>query len=149
MTMYKALIPVLVSLFFFHPSYAQNDFCHITNTSFKDGEKLVFKAYYNMSRIWIHAGNAVFNVASEQLDNKKVFHITGTGKTQKSYEWFYKVNDKYESFIDEKTLLPYRFIRNVNEGGFRIYNNITFNQAIGQAISTKAVYTVPKLQSGG
>jgi len=126
------------------PAYAQNDFCNTKNTSFKEGEKLIFKAYYNMSRIWIHAGNAEFSVAGEQLDNRKVYHITGTGKTQKSYEWFYKVNDVYESFIDEKTLLPHRFIRNVNEGGFRIYNNVTFNQNIGQAISTKGVYPVPK-----
>jgi hypothetical protein len=144
MSLYRALIPLICSLLFLSPARAQNEFCNIKNTSFKDGEKLVFKAYYNMSRIWINAGNAVFSVASEEIDNKKVFHITGVGKTQKSYEWFYKVNDKYETFLDEKTLLPHRFIRNVNEGGFRIYNDITFNQNVGQAVSTKGVYQVPK-----
>lgn len=145
MSLYRTLAFLTISLLLFlSPASAQNDFCTIKNSSFKDGEKLVFKAYYNMSRIWINAGNAVFTVTSEKLDNKKVYHITGEGKTQKSYEWFYKVNDKYETFIDESTLLPHRFIRNVNEGGFRIYNNVTFNQNIGQAISTKGVYQVPK-----
>lgn len=97
-----------------------------------------------MSSLWIGAGLAVFNVNLEDLNNRKVYHITGDGKTFKSYEWFYKVQDKYESFIDVETLLPAKFIRNVDEGGFKIFNNVSFNQSIGQAVSTNGVYNVPK-----
>lgn len=145
MRFYKKLL-LMLSLAItsiYYTAEAQSEFCNIRNTSFKDGEQLMFKVYYNMGRIWMHAGNAEFNVVSEMLNNKKVYHITGTGKTQKSYELFYRVNDKYESFLDEETLLPHKFIRNVNEGGFRIYNNVAFNQNIGQAVSTKGVFKVP------
>ena len=93
---------------------AQTDFCNTQNTSFKNGERIVFKVYYNMNPFWIHAGDAQFVVHSELFENKKVYHITGIGKTAKSYDWFFKVNDKYESIIDQETLLPHRFIRNVN-----------------------------------
>jgi hypothetical protein len=146
MVYYKKILPILtLALLSLTPKvFAQNDFCSIKNNSFKDGEKLTFKVYYNMGRIWINAGEAVFSVVSEIFNNHKVFHITGVGKTQKSYEWFYKVNDKYETYIDYETLLPHKFVRNVNEGGFRIYNNVLFNQGIGQAVSTKGVYSVPK-----
>jgi len=146
MAYYKKIFSILtLALFTFVSDVsAQADFCTIRNTSFKDGEKLTFKVYYNMGRIWINAGEAVFSVVSELFNSHKVYHITGVGKTQKSYEWFYKVNDQYETYIDYETLLPHKFVRNVNEGGFRIYNNVLFNQNIGQAVSTKGVYSVPK-----
>jgi hypothetical protein len=122
---------------------AQTDFCGIKNTSFRDGEKLQFKVYYNMGRLWVGAGLASFETSLITHNNKKVYHVIGDGKTLKSYEWFYKVRDRYETFIDAETMLPTKFVRNVNEGGFKIYNNVTFNQNIGQAISTNGVFKVP------
>jgi hypothetical protein len=139
------LIPLLFIAVLWAPkSNAQSDFCTIKNTSFKEGEHLLFKVFYNMNPIWIHAGNAEFNVNEEFLDSKKVYHITGTGKTQKSYEWFYKVNDKYETYLDQQTLLPLRFVRNVNEGGIKIFNYVNFNHTLGKALSTNGTYQVPK-----
>jgi hypothetical protein len=123
---------------------AQNEFCGITNTSFKEGEKLIYKVYYNMGMIWVGAGMAEFNTALVDFNGKKAYHITGDGKTLKSYEWFYKVRDRYETYIDKETMLPMKFIRNVNEGGFKIHNNVTFNQSIGQAVSTNGSFKVPK-----
>jgi hypothetical protein len=123
---------------------AQNDFCNVRNYSFKEGEKLTFRVFYNMSFVWINAGNAVFNITDDEVDGHDVYHITGTGKTAKSYEWFYKVNDKYETFLDKETLMPHHFIRNVNEGGFKINQDITFNQAKRQAISDKKIYSIPQ-----
>lgn len=139
---------ILIALFFSFwigaPAHAQDNFCGIENISFRDGEKLFFKVYYNMGAIWVGAGEASFNVKKKLYKGREVFHVVGDGRTLKSYEWFYKVRDRYETYIDVKTMLPVKFIRNVNEGGFKIYNNVTFNQDIGQAISTKGVYTVPK-----
>jgi hypothetical protein len=97
-----------------------------------------------MGRIWVGAGLASFTVTQEQLNGKKVFHIVGDGKTMKSYEWFYRVRDKYETFIDVETMLPTRFIRNVDEGGFKIYDNVNFNQGIGQAVTEKGIFKVPR-----
>jgi len=122
----------------------QNEFCGLRNISFIEGERLYFKVYYNMGRIWVGAGEATFNVTGEDMNGRRVYHIIGDGKTMKSYEWFYKVRDRYESYIDAGTLLPVRFIRNVNEGGFKIYNNVTFNQNIGQAVTTNGIFNVPK-----
>ena len=123
---------------------AQNEFCNSRNTAFAEGEQLYFKVWYNMGRIWVGAGEANFTVSAEQAGGKKMYHITGDGKTLKSYEWFYKVRDRYESWVDAATMMPQKFVRNVNEGGFKIYNNVVFNQGIGQAVSTTGVFQVPR-----
>lgn len=144
MNIFKIIRTVIIFLSLANTANAQVDFCGLKNMSFQDGERLNFKAYYNMGRIWIGAGEATFNITKEDMGGSPVYHIVGDGQTLRSYEWFYKVRDKYETYLDVQTLLPRKFVRNVNEGGFRIYNNVTFNQSIGQAISTKGVYNVPK-----
>ncbi|MFI5196593.1 MAG: DUF3108 domain-containing protein [Chitinophagales bacterium] len=124
--------------------FAQNDFCSAKNTSFRDGEKLTFRVYYNMGFVWITAGYAGFITKGEDMNGRKVYHITGDGKTARSYEWFYKVRDKYETYIDKETMLPARFVRDVNEGGFKINQDVTFYQAKEQAISNQKAYTITK-----
>lgn len=123
---------------------AQNDFCGIVNTSFKDGEKLTFKVYYNVSALWFGAGIATFSVKQEDYNGRKAYHMTGDGKTFKSYDWFFKVRDKYESYIDAETMLPLRFIRHVEEGGYSIYNSVNFNHTNGQAVSTAGTFKIPR-----
>jgi len=123
---------------------AQNDFCSARNTSFKDGEKLTFRVFYNVGFVWINAGNVHFHTKLEDLKGRKVYHITGDGKTAKSYELFYKVKDKYETYIDKESMLPVKFVRHVNEGGFIIDQEVTMNHNRGEALCDKKVYTIPK-----
>jgi Protein of unknown function (DUF3108) len=125
-------------------SKGQNEFCGIKNTSFQAGERLVYTVYYNMGFIWVNAGNAEFEISSEQYNGKDVYHITGKGKTARSYEWFYKVRDRYESIIDKETLLPLHFIRKVNEGGFKIDNDVVFDHEKKQAISNNKTFSMPR-----
>jgi hypothetical protein len=123
---------------------AQDDFCSSRNTSYKEGEKLTFRVFYNLNFVWINAGNVHFNIQSEEMNSHKVFHITGDGKTAKSYEWFFKVKDKYETYIDKESMLPLRFVRNVREGSIKINQDVTFNHKKGTAISNKKSYEIPK-----
>ena len=139
----KVVLGIFLILFTI-PSFAQNEFCNTKNTSFKDGEKLMFKVYYNLNFVWINAGNASFNIQPDELNGHKVYHVTGDGKTGKSYELFYKVKDRYETYIDRETMLPLRFIRNVNEGGFKIKQDIIFDHKKGKAVDDKKVYDIPK-----
>lgn len=122
---------------------AQEDFCGKRNTAFQDGEKISFKVYYNMGRLWAGAGLASFTVNEEKLNGRTVLHVTGDGKTLKSYEWFYKVNDRYETWIDAETMLPLKFVRNVNEGGYRIYETANFNHARRQVVTNKGIFKIP------
>lgn len=126
-----------------HPAAAQYDFCSSKNTSYKNGEKLTFKVYYNMGFIWIYAGNATFSTAAKELGGQKVFYIQGFGKTASSYEWFYKVRDLYETYVDQETMLPVRFIRDVNEGGLKFKHDVTFDHRNKNAVSSGKAYYIP------
>jgi hypothetical protein len=122
---------------------AGDDFCGTFNSAFISGERITFKVFYNVIGIYVDAGTASFNVSTEKFNNKPVYHITGEGTSNSRYDWIFKVRDKYESYVDTTTLVPYKFVRNIDEGGFKKYENITFNREVGTAVSTSGVYKVP------
>lgn len=121
---------------------AQIDFCGITNTAFKNGEVITMKVFYNALGAYIGAGEATFTTKLERYNGKPVYHIVGEGKSYSFFDNFFKVRDRYESFVDTSTLLPYKFIRNVDEGGHKIYNNVSFNQTTHTATSTNGVFKI-------
>ncbi|MGH2553171.1 MAG: DUF3108 domain-containing protein [Chitinophagaceae bacterium] len=142
----KLLAPVILGLFSFslHTNKApQDNFCGIGNIAFQVDEEVSFTVNYAVAGLYVNAGNAVFTSKLETVNNRIVYHITGEGKTNPSYDWIYKVRDKYESYIDTVTMQPLKFIRNVNEGGYKIYQNITFNKTANTAITTTGVFKVP------
>lgn len=98
--------------------------CHIKNTAFKGGEELIYKVYYNLNFVWIPAGEVAFRV--KDLGSK--YYITARGRSYKSYDWFFKVRDNYEVYIDKNTLLPTKSLRQVRQGGYRLYDKMTWDQ---------------------
>jgi hypothetical protein len=116
--------------------------CGTRNTTFQDGEVVVMKVFYNALGAYIGAGEATFSTTLERYNGKPVYHCVGDGKSYSFFDNFFKVRDRYESYIDTASLLPYKFIRNVDEGGHKKYNNVTFNQASNTATSTNGVYKV-------
>lgn len=122
---------------------AGTDFCGIVNTTFSHGENITFKVYYSVIGLYVDAGDATFTVDRTRFNNKPVYHITGIGNSNPKYDWIFRVRDKYESYIDTGSLRPYKFIRNVDEGGYKKYENVTFDQDKNFAESTKGIFKVP------
>ncbi len=137
---------VLIVIFFSLLSIkltAGDDFCGIKNNAYYANEKIEYNIYYSVIGLYVNAGSASFTTSLEMLNNNPVYHIVGEGTSNSSYDWIFKVRDKYESFIDTGTLQPYKFIRDVNEGEFKMYDNVTFNQKTNTAITSKGVFKVP------
>lgn len=139
----KYFLMLLIGLTLSERSHAQDNFCGIKNTSVKAGESLTLKVFYNLGSMFVGAGEATFNCKLEKYNGKDAYHVIGEGRTYRTYDWIFKVRDKYESFIDTATMLPIRFIRNVNEGGYKIYNNVGFNRETSSATSTNGTFKVP------
>jgi hypothetical protein len=118
-------------------------FCAIRNTSFTTGEQLNFVVYYSLFGIYVNAGNATAVTTLEKVNNKPVYHVVGSGRSNSSYSWVAKVNNRYESFIDTTTLQPLRFVRNVHENNHKKYENVTFNRTANTAVSNDGVFKVP------
>lgn len=140
----KRLLLSLVLLFSI-PSFlnAGDDFCGIRNKAFKSTEYVNYKVFYTLAGVYIGAGEANFNINLERMNNKPVYHIIGEGHTFSFYDGFFKVRDKYESYIDTATLQPYKFIRAIDEGGYKKNENVTFNQATNTAVTNAGVFQVP------
>src|SRR5690606_10596004 len=74
----------LVLLTIVNIGWAQNEFCGVSNRALNNGETLKFKVYYNLSAVWVAAGEANFTTRLAQLNGEQVFHITGIGNTYSS-----------------------------------------------------------------
>jgi len=122
-----------------------SEFCGgLHNTAFKAGESLTYKVYYTVAGFHVAAaGEATFNTSFERFQGKNCYHVVAEGKSYPFYDKFFKVRDKYETYIDTATLQPYKFIRDVDEGGYKTYENISFVKAAGTAVTNAGVYQVP------
>ena len=105
-----------------------DSFCEMENKTFASGENLSYKVYYNWNFVWLAAGRTNFTVKNEILNGEDVYHLKAIGQTFKSYDPFYKVRDYYDSYIDKETLLPKKYIRQIYEGGYTKYNEVTYDQ---------------------
>ncbi|MEM6398161.1 MAG: DUF3108 domain-containing protein [Bacteroidota bacterium] len=112
-----------------------SDPCTIDNQAFEAGERLVYTLYYKLNFVWIAAGQVSFAV----YDTGNDFHISVDGRTFSSYEWFYKVRDHYESYVDKESLLPRMNIKDVKQGDYKRYDRTTFSQSGGRAVSMRGV----------
>lgn len=121
---------------------AYYDTCNIRNNAFKADEEIRMKVFYSTLGMYVGAGEAVFTSSLERYNGKAVYHLIGTGNTYSFFDGFFKVRDRYESFVDTTNLLPYKFVRNIDEGGYKKYNYVTFNHDANTAVSTNGVFKV-------
>lgn len=98
----------------------------VTNSAFQIGEVLRYRVTYG----FMDAGEAIMEVkaTSKKGNNRALYHTVGTGRTLGGFNAFYKVRDVYESYIDQKSIMPWYFKRDVDEGGYKINQNYTFKQ---------------------
>jgi hypothetical protein len=125
------------------PLRAGDDFCGLPNLAFQAGESITYRVYYTLAGVYIAAGEATFTCTLDNMNGKTVYHIAGEGKTYSFYDNFFRVRDKYETFIDTANLQPMKFIRNVSEGSYKKYENISFNKTAHTAITNSGVYKIP------
>ncbi len=108
--------------------------CYMENNTFQAGEEIVYKLFYNWNFVWIAAGEVVFKV--EEGENNQ-FHLSATGRTYKSYDWAFKIRDSHDAYVNKDNLLPNMSIRQVQEGGYQLYDKMTFDQQGHQLTSLR------------
>jgi hypothetical protein len=140
--MYKNSIGILLAVCLFFPAVGQNKFRTVKNEAFTTGEVLEYRIHYG----FVDAGEARLEIKDElqSIGTRKTFHIIGTGKTKGAFDWFFKVRDRYETYLDSEALMPWVFIRRVDEGGYIINQNVTFNHNKNTASSDKVTIPVPE-----
>lgn len=116
---------------------------HLTFSQSNFPYKLKEYAAYNISFGAINVGYAELEIKEAlSINDKSSFHIVGKGRTAPFFDWFFKVRDVYETFIDTTTLLPVVFNRNVNEGGYVIKQNYNFNHKDGIVVTQDSIFNI-------
>ncbi|MGJ8683264.1 MAG: DUF3108 domain-containing protein [Nonlabens sp.] len=118
------LLAIFISTTAFMPSTAPPEM------AFKKGEWFRFRIHYGI----FNASYATMQVSEAKLDGKDVYHIKGKGKSTGLMHLFFKVDDRYETYIDRTTVKPYRFIRDIDEGGHTKNIQIDFDHEAGTAL---------------
>lgn len=105
---------------------SEKSFTSVNQKAFKPGEKLVYRMSYGP----FDAGEATLTVeeTDKEVQGRKLWKMKGVGQTISAFEWFYKVDDRYESYMDAEAMIPWIFIRRVDEGGYIINQDYVFHQ---------------------
>lgn len=125
----------LLSVFFILSSFGfaqEREYRIIENNAFEIGEKLKFKVYYeSLITGKVNAGTATLEVKSSKrrFSGREVYHIVGIGKSNPAFDMFFKVRDRYESYVDKEGLFPHLFIRRTREGGYVTNDDVYFDHA--------------------
>ena len=98
--------------------------------AFKSGEWLRYRMSYSN---FLNAGYATIEVKDTSYSGKEAYHINGIGKSTGLVSLFFKVRDNYQSFMYKETLQPYRFIRDISEGGHTRHKDIYFDYKTQEA----------------
>ncbi|MPQ45438.1 DUF3108 domain-containing protein [Marinifilum sp. N1E240] len=126
---------IIISVLFL----SNSSFAELPIKSSNKGEHLKYVIHYGI----IRGGKASLKLKTETHNNQEVFHATLTGKTVGFFNSLYKVKDSYQSYFKKETLLPYKAIRDIREGSYKRYNEVTFdrekNEITSQRTGTKPV----------
>jgi len=114
------------------------------NYAFQPGEKITYAVAYHVIGLYVNAGTASFTTSRANYGNSEVFHLIGEGATNTKYDWIFKVRDRYESYFDANAMQPVKFVRNVNEGKYKKYEEVTFDAQTNTAVTPKGAYKVPR-----
>lgn len=114
---------------------AQPD-CAVKNTAFKIGEELQYDVVYNWGPIWLESAYGTFKVGSGSYMGKDCFLLSGSGGTYAKYDWFFKVRDNFETYVDTLGFRPLKFKADILEGNKKDKHTYIFNNA------QRKVYTI-------
>jgi len=111
------------------------------NQAFVGNEKLTYQIKYG----FVVGGITTLLLTDTVFDGKKVFHALAIGQTTGLANTIYGVEDIYESWFDKKTNLPLKSIRNIKEGRYRHYNEVTYSRSNNTVTSMlSGVHSVPE-----
>ncbi len=108
------------------------------NNSISTNEKLVYTASYNMSGVLTDIAQVTMETSPVKTSNTTLLKLKCTAATYSKWDSFFKIRDLYESYVNPRTLTPYLYNRDINEGGYSKYMKYTFSH------KTKTVKTLQK-----
>ncbi|MCX8009791.1 MAG: DUF3108 domain-containing protein [Ignavibacteria bacterium] len=121
--------------------YLADDFRKIENKAFDLKEKLTFDVKYG----FVTAGIATFSIPEyKTLGGRKCYRIKFEVNSVPSFDWFYKVRDRYETYLDVEGIFPWRFEQHIREGSYSRDFSAFFDHRKNKAKTSEGEYEIPK-----
>ncbi len=120
----------------------QTDYRSVKNNTFQRGEYLKYRVFYDSwITYWMTAGYGSTEIDPEPVDfnGRETYHIKVEGNSAGVFNVFFKVRDRFESFVDKDALMPHKFIRSTREGGYKKDDEVIFDHIGKVAHSTRKV----------
>jgi len=105
---------------------------------FKIGEKLSYRLKYGF--FTAAEANIMVEGSETKFDGQPVYHIIAEGKTAGAFDVFYKVRNRYETYVDQTTLIPYFYAENRHESNYKHSDKVTFDHTTNKITAAKGVY---------
>ncbi len=107
-------------------------------TVFKPGEELSYRLKYG----FFTAATADIKVENTDIkfEGNPAYHIVADAKTAGTFDLLYKVRNRYETYIDEKTLLPYFYAENRHESSYKHSDKVTFDHSTEKITAAKGTF---------
>lgn len=119
------------------PLMAQ-ELVNLKSPVFQAGEELKYKLRYG----FVTAAEASIRVENSdtRFDGKPVYRLIAEGRTSGSFDIFYKVRNRYDSYIDQVDLTPYLYTENIREANYRRSDKARFYQSEKKIVANKGTF---------
>ncbi|HMN25499.1 MAG TPA: DUF3108 domain-containing protein [Ignavibacteriaceae bacterium] len=119
----------------------KDEFRKIENNAFREGEKLTFDVKYG----FVTAGVASFEIPKiKRISGREAYHVLFEVNTVSTFDNFFKVRDRYETYVDVEGIFPWRFEQHIREGSYSRDFSAFFDQRKGKAKTSGGEYDIPK-----
>lgn len=97
------------------------------NNAIAAGEKLTYSAAYSMSGILTDIAEVTMETSNVKTSKATLLRLKCTAATYSKWDHFFKIRDLYESYVNPKTLTPYLYKRDINEGNYYKFMKYVFS----------------------
>ena len=113
----------------------------IENNAWTFGENLEYRVHYGL----INAGKITLKVENglRELQQRKAYHVNAEGFSVSGFDWIFKVRDHFETFIDDKAIVPLQFQKRMEEGDYKDTDFAIFSHAKKKVFAKKGTVEVP------
>jgi hypothetical protein len=125
---------------------SQDSIKYVEEMPFQRGESGKYRVYYDS---WLtsgmSAGTGIISIKDDAkvINGRRTFHFEVIGRSAGLFSWFFKVDDRFESWADEETIVPYHFTRKTHEGSYKYEDVVDFDQENHIAKSTRHEKPIP------
>ncbi|MGJ1433998.1 DUF3108 domain-containing protein [Sphingobacterium spiritivorum] len=118
---------------------------YLKESSYQAGEKLQYKLRYGI--VSAATGSLMVSDSKLRFSNPKTFQLTAFGSTSGAFSVLYTVKNKYNSYIDGSTFLPYLYTEDIHEGSYTRQDYVTFDHKKQSAKGKKGTFQSPTPQT--